>query len=214
MKSKKINVIKMLIISMIMFSIISASTYVLADPNSSHGFADFDENTAAEQANKELQDQETTEQEDQNKSSNNYLSNLKVKNLTLKPEFDKQTINYDLGSTELGELEIEAIPEDSRATVNGTGKTKLEAGENDIKIEVTAENGTVRTYHIKINKNGETAESSNAVQNEEVPNQNQENTIKNEDTQTSNKNTIACIIIAVLIIAIIIFVVKKPKKRK
>ena len=187
MKSKKINVIKMLIISMIMFSIISASTYVLADPNSSHGFADFDENTAAEQANKELQEQETTEQEDQNKSSNNYLSNLKVKNLT---------------------------PEENRATVTGVRKIKLESGENDIKIEVTAENGSVRTYHIKINKNGETAESSNAVQNEEVPNQNQENTIKNEDTQTSNKNKIAFIIIAVLIIAIIIFVVKKPKKRK
>ena len=214
MKSKKINVIKMLIISMIMFTIISASTYVLADPNSSHGFADFDENTAAEQANKELQEQETTEQEDQNKSSNNYLLELKVKDLTLKPEFDKQTINYDLGSTELDELEIEAIPEDSRATVNGAEKVKLESGENNIKIEVTAESGSVRTYHIKINKNGETAESSNEIQNEEVPNQNQENVITNEEPKTSNKNTITYIIIAILIIAIIIIVVKKPKKRK
>ena len=214
MKSKKINVIKMLIISMIMFVIISASTQVLADPNSSHGFADFDDVTADEQANKELQEQRTTEQENQNKSSNNYLLELKIKDLILKPEFDKQTINYDLGSTELDELEVEAIPEDSRATVNGTGKTKLEAGENDIKIEVTAENGTVRTYHIKISKNGETVESSNEVQNEGGLNQNQENVITNGDTQTSNKNTIACIIIAVLTIAIIIFVVKKTKKRK
>ena len=214
MKSKKINVIKILIISMIMFAIISASTYVLADPNSSHGFADFDENTAAEQANKELQEQETTEQENQNKSSNNYLSNLKVKNLTLEPEFDKQTINYDLGSTELDELEIEAIPEDSRATVNGAGKVKLESGKNNIKIEVTAENGSVRTYHLKINKNEKSIESNTEVQNEEVPNQNQENTIKNEEPKTSNKNTITYIIIAILIIAIIIIVVKKPKKRK
>lgn len=214
MKSKKINVIKMLIISMIMFTIISASTCVLADPNSSHGFADFDENTAAEQANKELQEQETTEQENQNKSSNNYLSNLKVKNLTLEPKFDKQTINYDLGSTELDELEIEAIPEDSRATVNGTGKAKLESGENNIKIEVTAENGTVRTYHIKINKNGATIENSNEVKNEEVLNQNQENTIENQEIQTSNKNTITYVIIAVLIMAIIIIMAKNHEKKK
>ena len=152
MKNKKISIMKILMIFIIMSAIISASTCVLADPNSSHGFADFDENTAAEQANKELQEQGNTEQENQNKSSNNYLSELKVKDLTLKPEFDKQTINYDLGVTELDELEIEAVPEDDRATVNGTGKIKLNSGENDIKIDVTAENGTVRTYHIKISK--------------------------------------------------------------
>ena len=204
MKSKKINVIKMLIISMIMFVIISASTQVLADPNSSHGFADFDDVTADEQANKELQEQRTTEQENQNKSSNNYLLELKIKDLILKPEFDKQTINYDLGSTELDELEVEAIPEDSRATVNGTGKTKLEAGENDIKIEVTAENGTVRTYHIKVNKK----------ENSEISNNNQENAIVNEENKDNSKNTITYIIIAILAIVIIIILVKNQIKKK
>lgn len=212
MKSKKINVVKMLIISMIMFTIIFASTCVLADPNSSHGFADFDENTAAEQANKELQEQGNTEQENQNKSSNNYLSELKVKDLTLKPEFDKQTINYDLGVTELDELEIEAVPEDDRATVNGTGKIKLNSGENDIKIDVTAENGTVRTYHIIINKTGKVAEN-NEIQNEEaILNQNQENITQIDESQTSNKNMITYAIATVLIVIIIIIIATRKKK--
>lgn len=212
MKSKKINVVKMLIISMIMFTIIFASTCVLADPNSSHGFADFDENTAAEQANKELQEQGNTEQENQNKSSNNYLSELKVKDLTLKPEFDKQTINYDLGVTELDELEIEAVPEDDRATVNGTGKIKLNSGENDIKIDVTAENGTVRTYHIMINKTGKVAEN-NEIQNEEaILNQNQENITQIDESQTSNKNMITYAIATVLIVIIIIIIATRKKK--
>lgn len=212
MKSKKINVVKMLIISMIMFTIIFASTCVLADPNSSHGFADFDENTAAEQANKELQAQGNTEQENQNKSSNNYLSELKVKDLTLKPEFDKQTINYDLGVTELEELEIEAVPEDDRATVNGTGKIKLNSGENDIKIDVTAENGTVRTYHIMINKTGKVAEN-NEIQNEEaILNQNQENITQIDESQTSNKNMITYAIATVLIVIIIIIIATRKKK--
>lgn len=212
MKSKKINVVKMLIISMIMFTIIFASTCVLADPNSSHGFADFDENTAAEQANKELQEQGNTEQENQNKSSNNYLSELKVKDLTLKPEFDKQTINYNLGVTELDELEIEAVPEDDRATVNGTGKIKLNSGENDIKIDVTAENGTVRTYHIIINKTGKVAEN-NEIQNEEaILNQNQENITQIDESQTSNKNMITYAIATVLIVIIIIIIATRKKK--
>lgn len=212
MKSKKINVVKMLIISMIMFTIIFASTCVLADPNSSHGFADFDENTAAEQANKELQEQGNTEQENQNKSSNNYLSELKVKDLILKPEFDKQTINYDLGVTELDELEIEAVPEDDRATVNGTGKIKLNSGENDIKIDVTAENGTVRTYHIMINKTGKVAEN-NEIQNEEaILNQNQENITQIDESQTSNKNMITYAIATVLIVIIIIIIATRKKK--
>lgn len=212
MKSKKINVVKMLIISMIMFTIIFASTCVLADPNSSHGFADFDENTAAEQANKELQEQGNTEQENQNKSSNNYLSELKVKDLTLKPEFDKQTINYDLGVTELEELEIEAVPEDDRATVNGTGKIRLNSGENDIKIDVTAENGTVRTYHIMINKTGKVAEN-NEIQNEEaILNQNQENITQIDESQTSNKNMITYAIATVLIVIIIIIIATRKKK--
>lgn len=212
MKNKKISIMKILMIFIIMSAIISASTCVLADPNSSHGFADFDENTAAEQANKELQEQGNTEQENQNKSSNNYLSELKVKDLTLKPEFDKQTINYDLGVTELDELEIEAVPEDDRATVNGTGKIKLNSGENDIKIDVTAENGTVRTYHIMINKTGKVAEN-NEIQNEEaILNQNQENITQIDESQTSNKNMITYAIATVLIVIIIIIIATRKKK--
>lgn len=212
MKNKKISIMKILMIFIIMSAIISASTCVLADPNSSHGFADFDENTAAEQANKELQEQGNTEQENQNKSSNNYLSELKVKDLTLKPEFDKQTINYDLGVTELDELEIEAVPEDDRATVNGTGKIKLNSGENDIKIDVTAENGTVRTYHIIINKTGKVAEN-NEIQNEEaILNQNQENITQIDESQTSNKNMITYAIATVLIVIIIIIIATRKKK--
>ena len=95
---------------------------------------------------------------------------------------------------------------------DGTGKIKLNSGENDIKIDVTAENGTVRTYHIIINKTGKVAEN-NEIQNEEaILNQNQENITQIDESQTSNKNMITYAIATVLIVIIIIIIATRKKK--
>lgn len=93
------------------------------------------------------------------KSSNNYLSSLSIIGAgTLSPEFYRETYEYtveydeEVNLYELTEIELEAKAEDNRATVKGAGKTTLEEGENSIPVTVTAENGTERTYTIKVVK--------------------------------------------------------------
>jgi len=77
---------------------------------------------------------------------------------SLSPEFYRETYEYTVeyedtvNLYDLTEIQLEAKAEDDRATVNGTGTAKLEPGENTITIIVTAENGSERSYTIKVNK--------------------------------------------------------------
>ena len=92
------------------------------------------------------------------KSSNNYLSGITVGTGTLSPEFYRETFEYTVefddivNLYDLKEIEISATAEDDRATVKGAGTIQLNDGENNITLTVTAENGTARTYTIKVIK--------------------------------------------------------------
>ena len=116
------------------------------------GMADMDDETSQIIANEMIANQEKEESENEGKSSNNYLSSLEVEGYTLSPKFDKQTLNYTIEDTEKDTITIKAETDDSRAKTSGTGAIKLNNGENNIRIDVTAENGTVRTYFVKITK--------------------------------------------------------------
>ncbi len=117
------------------------------------GFADFDDETADAQGRNDLLEQQEQDAQNAGKSSNNYLTELSVKGYELTPTFDKQTVNYSI-EEEIDEnsLEINAVADDERATVSGTGNVSLQTGENNLRIEVEAENGVKRTYFIKCNK--------------------------------------------------------------
>ena len=114
--------------------------------------------------------QETPPQETQvqetPKSSNNYLSSLSIGTGTLSPEFYRETFEYtvefgeDINLYELTSLEISAQAEDSRAKVSGAGTIELVEGENTININVTAENGSVRTYTVKVVKPAKVEQSA------------------------------------------------------
>lgn len=146
MKSKIKNIINVSISTLIMLMIICSNV-------SYAGFADFDDETADKQAIEDLKEQERIDAENAGKSSNNYLKELSIKGYTLVPKFDKQVINYKIEQEVAeNEIEIEAIPADERSTILGMGKVKLQSGENELKIEVEAENGVKRTYFIKVNK--------------------------------------------------------------
>lgn len=130
------------------------STNVLADPNSSKGFLSYSE----ENQKREKEELEKAEEQEKNaqtviKSTDNYLKNLEVDGYSLTPEFDKQTVNYEIKEDVQADfLEIKAETDDERASISGIGKVALNSGENNLKIEVTAESGTVRTYFIKVIK--------------------------------------------------------------
>ena len=82
------------------------------------------------------------------------LSSLNIKNQKYYPIFNKNEENYELEvSSDINNLEIDAIPTDPNSNVNISGNKNLITGENIIKIVVTApDNITSKTYTIKVNK--------------------------------------------------------------
>ena len=84
--------------------------------------------------------------------TNNYLSSLSVEGVELIPSFNKETDSYivDLepGTTS---ITVNAEKENKYASISGTGDIAVVEGSNEIKIVVTAENGSKRTYTIIAN---------------------------------------------------------------
>lgn len=83
------------------------------------------------------------------KSSDNKLASLTIDETNLSPSFDGDVTKY---TAELvpntKEINIKATTSDSKAKVVGIGKIKVEDGNNEIKVVVTAENGSTKTYVI------------------------------------------------------------------
>lgn len=91
------------------------------------------------------------------KSDNNNLKSLNVDPGTLTPAFAAGTLKYTMQVAEgLSKVTVSAAPADSKASVTITGNTKLVDGDNTIKITVTAENGSKKTYTIIATRAGPT----------------------------------------------------------
>lgn len=191
------------------------------------GMADMDDETSQIIANEMIANQEKEESENEGKSSNNYLSSLEVEGYTLSPKFDKQTLNYTIEDTEKDTITIKAETDDSRAKTSGTGAIKLNNGENNIRIEVTAENGTVRTYFVKITKkaqeeNTNNEEKNNETESENTTTENKESVLNEINAMAEPENqgnkadvkTIATIVIVVAVLAIIVLMMPGLKKKK
>lgn len=85
------------------------------------------------------------------KSSNNNLSSLTIDGYSLDKDFDKDTLEYFVTvPSGTDKININAQLEDSSAKVSGTGEVTLNTGENKFSIEVTAENGTKKTYTLTV----------------------------------------------------------------
>ncbi len=124
---KKINII-VISIFIILFSI---STYHI-----SYG------------ANETYLTNETTDNLKSEKE-NNYLQSLLVEDYELYPEFNKNILTYYIVlSPDAKSVNVTANAESEKAKTKITGNTNLNKTENTIKIMVTAENKTTRTYNI------------------------------------------------------------------
>ena len=87
-------------------------------------------------------------------SQNNYLESLSISGIEFKNEFKKTTADYfaRLDDDDLEKVTVNAKAEDSSAIVTIYGNTNLKKGKNKIIINVTADNGNIRTYRIYITK--------------------------------------------------------------
>lgn len=91
--------------------------------------------------------------EEPSKASDKALKTLEVTPEGLDPEFDPETTSYTLDvGADVEKLEIKAAPNDEKATVEITGNESLVAGDNAVKITVTAQDGTTRIYTINVKK--------------------------------------------------------------
>lgn len=95
----------------------------------------------------------------QDGSPNNKLGSLGADGFVLTPTFDKDVTSYDLiVDYSVSSVNVYANPLDSSASVSGTGTIQLQSGNNDILVQVTAQNGTTRQYviHVVRQNNGPT----------------------------------------------------------
>ncbi len=99
-----------------------------------------------------------TTPEEPTKSNNNYLRSLSVNVGKLTPAFSRERLQYSLEFEEdfdystLNTVTVSALAEDSRSRVGGTGAINVKDGENNIEVDVMAEDSSVRTYKISFIK--------------------------------------------------------------
>lgn len=85
------------------------------------------------------------------KSNDSSLKSLTVSSGSI--DFVPSTLEYNLEvSSSVSTIEIQAVPNDTKATVKLPDKLSLETGLNTFAIVVTAEDGSTTTYKINVNK--------------------------------------------------------------
>ena len=99
----------------------------------------------------------TEEQPQEEKSNNANLKSLVVENHDIIPSFSSSTTSYTMQvKNDVTELNIRAEAEDAKARVSIKGEKDLKEGENIVTISVSAEDGTIKIYEIKVTKLPET----------------------------------------------------------
>lgn len=85
------------------------------------------------------------------KSNNNNLKSLSVSNCELSPSFDSAITEYTCSITDdVKTVKVNAEKANDKATVSGNGDITIN-GSQEIKVEVTAEDGSKKEYKVQIN---------------------------------------------------------------
>lgn len=89
-----------------------------------------------------------------NRSKNNNLSSIKLSTGTLSPSFSSGRTTYNVSVPfEVSSINVTATAEDNKAKVSVSGGSSLKAGKvTNVTIKVTAENGSVKTYTVKVTR--------------------------------------------------------------
>lgn len=86
-------------------------------------------------------------------SGNNNLSSLSISPGTLSPGFSAGTTSYSASvSNSTTSVAVSAKAADGKAKVAVWGNTGLDVGNNTVTVQVTAENGSKKTYTINVNR--------------------------------------------------------------
>lgn len=173
--------------------------YIYLDEAPKETNSSRNENTISKKENSS-----TTNEEDV-KSNNTNLSNIELNHGTI--EFNKDILEYNVVvENEIDTITIAAVLEDKKASVNGTGVYKLSEGSNEIKIIVTAEDGSNKEYKIFVNRKPKIEENIglDVIEN-------------NENSKNNQKSVIVIgvsIVLTILLITILIYMFKTKARTK
>ena len=119
------------------------------------------------------------------KSSENHLSSLTIAGTTI--SLDNSNVSYKIEVPyEQKKSNVLFSKVDRKSVVEVKGNGSLQVGENEIVLEVTAEDGTKRTYTVLVVR----AESSNPTEKEETPVEEDEPIEVVDNTDYTNTNTV------------------------
>ena len=97
------------------------------------------------------------------KSNNAKLSNLIVTPVDFKGFKASKTSGYSVTvENDVTEVGIKASTQDSKAKVEISGNKDLKVGDNTVSIQVTAEDGTQKTYTVKVTRKAEKTDGNDA----------------------------------------------------
>lgn len=120
-------------------------------------------------------------------SSINSIDMLRIKNYTI--DFNKDILEYNIDvDSNVDSLNLDIILSSNLASYEVIGNEKFKTGKNVVKVIVTAEDGSTKTYIINVNKKAE---------------------IKEKNDKTSNSSKIVIVILLVLIIIGLIYIIFK-----
>lgn len=166
--------------------------------------------------------------------ANANLETLAIENVTLEPEFANDIYEYNTIVTNTTEnLNILAIPEKQTANVQISGGSNLVYGNNEILINVIAENGyTKKEYKVNVYRRNEEeqklADEQKQIEiqklNAILESQNEENLEKSENNQSTQSDIaenikenkwkiVVAIIVVIAILSIVIYRVKNKKSK-
>ena len=98
-------------------------------------------------------EKEEQEQEEVKKSNDATLKKLDVSGYTLTPTFKSNVNNYSMKvRNNITSLNVTAIPNNNEAQVLISGNKNWKEGNNTVTIKVTAEDGTVNTYIVNVER--------------------------------------------------------------
>ena len=86
-----------------------------------------------------------------NYSSDNNLKSLSIDGFEISPKFDQKSLEYtSLVTADTTKIKINGEVNDKNAKVSGLGEFDVKEGLNEFNVVVTAENGTSKTYVVKV----------------------------------------------------------------
>lgn len=135
-------------------------------------------------------------------SSDYYIKSLSIDGYEI--DFDMDTFEYSIKvGSDVTSLDLEVLLNDNNSIYYVEGNENFEVGENLVHITVKAENGSTKTYTIKVEKEKEVVKEEKNELDEEI---------EEDEEENSTSKTVIIILIILVIIGLIYVIFKDDEE--